>query len=178
MTEELKTNEVTEETVDQTAPAEVVEEAIHESPPEESSEESVQQEPIQTEALEAESDPEDTEEEEDEEELTQEEQEELEREQAKIDKIQDLVDKRCLVMSMCLSGSIEVVMDAVDDDLKQEKVQKACIDISQMSHFGGVGTGMADYTKSGLLTSAVMMAAKIFETVVPQPKPKDVSKTK
>jgi len=180
MTEETKTESaaVTDEAMtEQTVPAEIVEEAVDESPKTEVSEESAQPEPSDTEGSDAESIPETEEEdEEDEPELTEEEIEELEKEQRKIDRIQDLVDKRCLVMSMCLSGSVEVVMDAITDDLNQQKVQDACIDIGQMSHMGIAGPGMADYTKAGILASSVRLATKIFETVVPQPKPKDVSK--
>jgi len=133
--------------------------------------ESVSEEPSAEEVEPEVSDVEGDEDDEEEEiEMTEEERREYEREQRRIALLEEQVNKRCLVMSMCLSGALEVLVDCIENDLSTEKIREICIDYGSMGHIGG--PGMAEYNKQALLASAAIMANKIFDTVVPPLKPR------
>lgn len=101
--------------------------------------------------------------------LEEEEVELTDEEKAKIDRVIGLVNDRCFVMHHCLEGALGIVMDCVDTVLLDDK-RAQNLDIQSFQQYGPMPT---DIQKAHLLSTAGMLATKLYESIVPTPKPKN-----
>jgi len=101
-------------------------------------------------------------EEEEEEELTPEEQRLMAR-----------IDKRSWIMAQCLYGAVDAVLEVVNSALKGEKSEATRKAIDADAQFAAYGAALPDINRACILSTASMLASKIYESVVPAPKPRD-----
>lgn len=105
---------------------------------------------------------EEVEDEEEEEELTPEEERMMAR-----------IDKRSWIMSQCLYGATEAVLEVVNNALKGEKSEATRKAVDADAQFAQFGAALPDINRACILSTASMLASKIYESVVPAPKPRD-----
>lgn len=85
----------------------------------------------------------------------------------------DRVDKRCWIMSQCLYGATELVVDVINNALKGEKSEGTRKAVDADAMFNQFGAALPDINRTSILSTASMLASKIYESVVPAPKPRD-----
>jgi hypothetical protein len=83
------------------------------------------------------------------------------------------IDKRSWIMSQCLYGAVEAVLEVVNNALKGEKSEATRKAVDADAQFAAFGAALPDINRACILSTASMLASKIYESVVPAPKPRD-----